>query len=87
MTESDDPVTIGLGIGSAFLTKKLTAGKAGEMPSLEAGVPKKTAEPLSQLSEAAKKNRRLAASFLTKEWSKPKLGAAQMTGGANVLGL
>lgn len=41
---------------------------------------KRTAEPVEQLSEQAKRNKRLAASLLTKDWGKPKLGTAGLLG-------
>ena len=61
MTESDD--ALGLGGGPDI----------PDMPAVRAGPPKKTAEPLKQLSEQAKKNRQLAASFLTRGFTEPSL--------------
>lgn len=51
-----------------------------EMPKIQAEQAKRTAEPLEQLSEAAKKSRRLAASFLTQDFKKPKLGKSGILG-------
>lgn len=50
------------------------------MPSAQAQQAVRTAEPVDQLSEQARKNRRRQASLLTKDWSKPKLGYGGMTG-------
>ncbi len=59
----------------------LGGGKDGfEMPVVEAENVKKTAEPVEQLSEAAKKNRLRAASVMTKEWAPPKLGYGGLLG-------
>ncbi|MHC4397479.1 MAG: hypothetical protein ACYS1A_17700 [Planctomycetota bacterium] len=38
------------------------------------------ASPVTQLSEAAKRNRRLAASMLTKEFAAPTLGTPALLG-------
>ncbi len=51
-----------------------------EMPVAQAEQAVRTAEPLEQVSEQARKNKRLAASMLTKDWGKPKLGAAGLLG-------
>ena len=51
-----------------------------EMPSIQAEQAKRTAEPIEQLSEEAKKSRRMAASMITKGWETPKLGAAGLLG-------
>lgn len=47
------------------------------MPKAQA---KRTAEALPQVSEQAKKNKRLAASLLTKGWGEPKLSKAGLLG-------
>jgi len=51
-----------------------------EMPKIKAEQAKQTAMPVEQLSEQARKNRRLAASMLTRDWSRPKLGYGGMLG-------
>lgn len=43
-------------------------------PGTQAGQAQRTVEPTVQLSEAAKRNRRLAASSLTRQWAEPTLG-------------
>ncbi len=63
------------------ITSLFGGGKDGfEMPVVEAENVKKTAEPVEQLSEAAKKNRLRAASVMTKEWAPPKLGYGGLLG-------
>ena len=79
MDTSDDPVTVGilgLGVYSAVQASKMGDGRE----SIGAKQAKTTAEPTVQLSEAAKRNRRLAASSLTKQWTKPKLGTEGLLG-------
>lgn len=51
-----------------------------QIPSKQAEQAKKTAEPVAQLSEQAKKNKRLRASMLTRGWGKPKLGEPGLLG-------
>ena len=58
MTESDD-----------FLS-----GGGVDIPKQKAATPTKTAEALPQESETARKNKRLSASLLTKDFAEPKLG-------------
>ena len=41
---------------------------------------KRTAEPVKQLSEQAKRTRRRKASLITKDWGEPKLGYAGLLG-------
>lgn len=63
--------------------------KPPEMPSIpavQAEQAKRTAEPVEQASEQAKINRRLAASFLTRGFSKPKLGYGGLLGSVGTLG-
>jgi hypothetical protein len=55
------------------------------MPSTQAQQATRTAQPLSQTSDAetsdaARKNRRRAASILTRGWGKPKLSEEGMLG-------
>ncbi len=78
MDTNDDPITIA-GIALPLLMSK-KAKKSDGIPELPPLEKKKTAQPVEQLSEAAKKNRRLAASFLTSGFSTPKLGAGGLLG-------
>jgi len=59
-------------------------------PAVRAGVPKKTATPITQLSERERRNRQRMASLLTKGWGEPKLGKPSLIGegfgSAGVLG-
>lgn len=74
METSDDPILSIFGLGK---------DKDEEMPAVEAAQPeqeRRTAAPAEQLSEQAKKRRSKAASLVTRDWSKPKLGAASMLG-------
>lgn len=84
---SDDP-TWGLyeyAMLSAAATGTVAAtggfgGRGGGIGSYKPPEAKTTAEPTIQLSEQAKRNRRLAASSLTKQWVEPKLGKAGLLG-------
>ena len=58
----------------------LFGGGGDDMPVVQAEQAKRTAEPIKGLTDEAKRNRRLAASMITKDWGKPKLGAAGMLG-------
>ena len=58
----------------------LFGGGGVDMPSRQAEQAKRTATPVKQLSEDAKRNRRKAASLLTRTWSEPMLGAKEMLG-------
>lgn len=55
-------------------------GGGVKMPSQRAGNPKRTATPMGQLSEQAKKNKRLRASLLTRNFAEPRLGKAGLLG-------
>ena len=88
MDTSDDP-TYGLyeyAMLSAAATGTVAAtggfGGGGGGGSTRTVIPeaKKTAEPTVQLSEQAKRNRRLAASSLTRQWAEPKLGTPGLLG-------
>lgn len=52
-------------------------GDSYEMPVVDAGQPKRTAEPVSDLD---RRKKRLAASLLTRDWATPKLGAGGLLG-------
>jgi len=92
MTESDDPFLTPAVIGSALLSAGvgvgLTALSGGfkkadkqDFGSITApGQATKTSEPVMALSEQAKKNRRLAASSLTREFVPPTLGISALVG-------
>ena len=82
MDTSDDPVTMTvLGTAGAFAAAKaISTGKKFEAPSMQAEQAKKTAEPVEQLSETARKNRQRKASMITKDWDTPKLGYAGLLG-------
>ncbi len=106
MTESDDPVTIGLffgasGASAAAVGTSVIVGGSVAVGGIAAGALKKspppapvaaenvtkTAQPVpQQLSEQARKNRRLAASFLTKGFQQPKLGQPGLLGLPGVTG-
>lgn len=67
---------LGLGITAAVMGSRTGGGfKAGAVE--RAGV---TAEPVAQLSEQARRNRRLAASTLTREFAEPRLGIPALLG-------
>ena len=76
MDTTDDPVTLlliggaaagGAALGGAF-------GGGGDIPSVEARTEKRTAAPVEQVSDEARRNRRRQASILTKDFGEPKLG-------------
>ena len=75
MDTSDDP----LGLG----------GKDVDIPAVQAKQAVRTAEPVKQISEAARKNRRRAAAFLPRGFAPPTLSQAGLLGlpGANRQGL
>ena len=83
MTESDDPATIAI-IGAATVgTVAATGGFGGggaDIPSRTAEPAKRTAAPLDQPSEQARKNRLRAASALTQSFEPPKLGKPGLLG-------
>ena len=81
MTESDDPVTVAI-VGGAIFAGSQMSKKASkpDIPVQAKEQAKKTAVPLEQLSEQAKKNKRLQASMLTKDWAEPKLGFGGLLG-------
>jgi len=58
----------------------LFGGSGVKMPVSQAGNPKATAAPVEQLSEQARKNKILAASLLTQDWSPPKLSQPGLLG-------
>jgi len=70
----------GAGVAASSVFGKKKVDEFG-MPSVEAGQAKRTAEPVTQLSEQAKKTKRLRASMLTRDWGKPTLGYAGLLGG------
>lgn len=95
METTDDPVTMGYlastvaisGSVYAMTQASKKASKAGggqsisaDMAGVTAGQPTKTATPTASLSEQAKKNRRLAASALTREFAEPTLGTPSLLG-------
>lgn len=55
-------------------------GGDDDMPAVQAEQAKRTAEPVEQISEQAKRGKRRAASMVTRDWGKPKLGYAGMLG-------
>ena len=82
MTESDDPVTIAVVGASVFgavqAGKSRGGGGGGGQPTVTQAT--KTAAPETQLSEQAKRNRRLAASSLTRDFSEPTLSQPALLG-------
>ena len=88
MDTSDDP-TYGLleyamlsaaATGTIAATGGFGGRGGGGVQAVAPGQAKQTAEPTVQLSEQAKRNRRLAASSLTKQWVEPKLGTPGLLG-------
>lgn len=82
MTETDDPATIAI-IGAATVgTVAATGGFGGgpDIPSRTAEPAKRTAAPVDQSSEQARKNRLRAASALTRDFEPPKLGKPGLLG-------
>ena len=55
-------------------------GDSPKMPVVESGNPKRTAETAKQLTEQAKKNKALAMSLITRDWSPPKLSQKGLLG-------
>ena len=84
MAETDDPVTVaivaGAGVAGAAASGAFSKGDKPKMPSANAGNPKRTAQATEQLSDQDKKNRALAASLVTKNWSPPTLGKPGLLG-------
>lgn len=90
MDTSDDPFLTPTVIGGALLSAGLGVGvtaltggfKKPDTPSYtaQAGQATKTAEPITALSEQAKRNKRLAASSLTKGFAEPTLGTPGLLG-------
>lgn len=79
MDTTDDPATLAIAAATVYTaTQAGRGGGGGRIPKAEA---KKTAEPTVQLSEQAKRNRRLAASSLTRDWAEPTLGTPGLLGG------
>ena len=84
MTESDDPVTLAV-VGSAVVGTVAATGGFGGGPSggggrVAAGQATQTATPEPQRSEQAKRNRRLAASVLTRDFGEPTLSQPALLG-------
>ena len=87
MDTSDDPIIAGaetiaplatiagVGVGIHGATGGFSKrDKGGSFQRTQAGQAQRTVEPTVQLSEAARRNRRLAASSLTRMWAEPTLG-------------
>lgn len=56
-------------------------GSKVKMPKQTAQNPQQTAVAQDQLTDAARKNRRLAASMITKDWKQPVLEQKKLLGG------
>lgn len=90
METSDDPVTMAAlapyatvtaaAVGIHAATGGFGGGGGGKYLAGAPGQAQRTAEPTVQLSEAAKRNRRLAASTLTKGFAEPTLGVPGLLG-------
>lgn len=78
METSDDPVTLAI-VGASVYTAT-QAGRGGGGGGIAPQEAKTTAEPTVQLSEQAKRNRRLAASTLTKGFAEPTLSTPGLLG-------
>ena len=86
METTDDFMITPLLIGGSLLGGMAASGAfskgSTDMPKMEAEQAVKTAEkaPGAGLSEREKKNRRLQASMLTKDWGQPNIGKAGLMG-------
>ncbi len=93
MDTSDDPIiaaatvlapiatVAGAGVGIAGALGAFDRGGGMKAQQAQAGQPRQTAESTVQLSEQAKRNRRLTASALTRRWAEPTLGTPGLLGG------
>ena len=70
---------IALSAGAGVAASSLMSGGASK-PKVAAADNKKTAESLPQSSEAAKKNRKFAASVMAKDFQAPTLGTPGLLG-------
>ncbi len=83
MDTSDDPATlllVGGAVAGGMAAGGMFGGKDVDMPTATAEQATRTAEPVKQLSSAAKRNKRLAASMLTKDWGTPNISDAGLIG-------
>ena len=58
----------------------LGLGGGPSIPSVRAETTKRTAAPVEQVSDEARRNRRRRASLLTKDFGVPKLGIPELIG-------
>ena len=70
---------IGLAAAGGAVAAKSMSGGSSKMPDVKAEN-KKTAAPVAQLSEVAKKNRQRAAAFNPRGFAPPTLGRAGLLG-------
>lgn len=68
-------ITAGAAAGGAF-----GGGGGKRVPSVQAGTPRRTAAPVEQLSEQARRNRRRQRSLLTRDLEEPQLGIPRLFG-------
>ncbi len=74
-------VPVLLGAGGAIAAKSLIGGDSGaKLPSQTATTAKKTAAPVEQLSDTARRNRRRASAFRPRGFAPPKLGQPGLLG-------
>ena len=77
---NDDFMLIRYVSGLCPLARFKGGGGGGSIPAPKVINPKKTAEPIEQLSEAAKKNRRASSDLLMKSFTEPRLSQAGLLG-------
>lgn len=73
-------IAVTSGLATAGVFGGVGKAKQAGLTSATAGQATKTAEPVVTLSEQAKRNRRLAASSLTKQFAEPTLGTPGLLG-------
>ena len=78
MDTSDDPINIGQDVFKSI--GGLFEGDGDALPSRTAEQPTKTAEPVDQLSEQARKNRRRSAGLFSQGFAPPQLSTPGLLG-------
>lgn len=80
MTESDDPVTLAVVAATAVTATSLSNKGGPSAPDIKKKQAVRTAEPLEQVSEQARRNRRQALAFSTRGFEEPTLSDAGLLG-------
>lgn len=80
VAEALAPIATVAGAGVSIAGAMGAFDRGGGAKRIGAPEPKTTVEPTLQLSEAARRNRRLAASSLTRKWAEPTLGIPGLLG-------